>query len=124
MCPCQWGGTIIENYVFLIVGFGLMPRMMTCLSFGSYSVGMVSTLFSNVATFVSANKGFPPQISLNRSIRMGCPLAPYLYFLTVDALGYLLEEACIVGQIRGIMLPDGSKMVNNHFANDSLICEG
>ena len=106
------------------VDWSFISEMMTCLSFGSYCVRMVSTLFSNVETFVSTNKSFPPCISLNRSIRQGFPLAPYLYVLTVDALGYFLEEACIVGQIRGIMLLDGSKMVNNHFADDSLICEG
>lgn len=106
------------------VDWSFIFEMMTYLSFGSCCVGMVCTLFFNVATFLSISKAFPPRISLNRSIRWGCPLPPYLYVFTIDELGYLLEEACIVGQIRGIMLPDGSKMVNNHFADDSLICEG
>ena len=86
------------------VDWSFIYEMMTCLSFGSCCVGMVCTLFFNVVTFVSTNKAFPPRISLNRSIKRGCPLAPYLYVLTVDALGYFLEEACIVGEIRGIML--------------------
>jgi hypothetical protein len=41
--------------------------------------------------------------------------------LTSDALGYLLETARISRQVQGIMLPDGSEMVNNHFADDSLL---
>jgi hypothetical protein len=48
---------------------------------------------------------------------LGAMLAPYLYALTVDDLGYLLEVARIQGQVRGILLPDGSKMINNHFGD-------
>lgn len=54
----------------------------------------------------------------------GCPLAPYLYVLTAFALGYLLETVRVVGQIKGISLPDGFEMVNNHFTNDSLLSIG
>ena len=30
---------------------------------------------------------------LQRSIRQGCPLAPYLYVIIADALGYMLQDA-------------------------------
>jgi hypothetical protein len=48
------------------------------------------------------------------------PLSP-LYVLTANALGYLLENAHIQGQMWVILLPNGSKMVNNHFADESLL---
>lgn len=50
-------------------------------------------------------------------------MAPYLYVLSfnADALGYLLEVAHIARQIIGILLSDGAEMVNNHFADDSLL---
>jgi hypothetical protein len=45
---------------------------------------------------------FPLWILLHQSIYQGCSLAPYLYMCMIDALGYLLEFACIAGQVRGI----------------------
>lgn len=48
-------------------------------------------------------------------------MAPYLYVLTANALGYSLEATCISSQIHGILLLDGSEMVNNHFADDYLL---
>jgi hypothetical protein len=46
---------------------------------------------------------------------------PYLYVLIVDALGYLLEFAYLQGWLLGMSFLDGSKMVNNHFVNESLL---
>ena len=47
------------------------------------------------------------------------PLSKYV--LTVDALGYVLEVSCQKCKIRGISLPWGEEMVNNHFLDDSLV---
>lgn len=96
-------------------------EMMACLGFCPKCVAMVNTLFTNASTFVSINNSLSSWISLHRSIQQGCPLAPYLYVLTIDALGYLLEVARIQGKVQNICLPNGSKMVNNHFANHSLL---
>lgn len=51
----------------------------------------------------------------------GCPLALYLYVLTADALGYLLEASHIVRQIHSILLSDDLETVNNHFVDESLL---
>ena len=75
--------------------------MLTCLGFGERCVSMVNTLFSCTSSFVSMSNSLSRHIHLHRSIRQGCPLAPYLYALTVDALGYLLEATLHQGKIRG-----------------------
>ena len=48
-------------------------------------------------------------------------MAPYLYILIFNALGYLLENACVHSQIKGIILLDAFEMVNNHFVDGSLL---
>jgi len=126
----EWAqGTGQETY-FLKIDFDkaydrvdwlFILEMLTCLGLGPRCVAMVNTLFSNASALALVNNSFSLRISLHRSSHQGCPLAPYLYVLAADALGYLLEVARIQGQVKGIRLTDNSEMVNNHFVDDSLL---
>jgi len=58
---------------------------------------------------------------LQRSIRQGFSLAPFLYIIAADTLGNLLQGARIQGQIKGISLPRGQEMLNIHFADDFVL---
>jgi hypothetical protein len=69
---------------------------------------MINTMFSCTSTFVSMNNYLSPCIDLHGSIRQGYALAPYLYVLIVDALGYLLESIHSQGPLRGLYLPRGN----------------
>jgi hypothetical protein len=82
---------------------------------------VIQILFSNASTLVFVNNTLTDHIPLHRSIKKKCHLTPYLYVLTVDALGYLLESTSIKGRICDVTLPDDSKMINNHLANDSFL---
>jgi len=81
---------------------------------------MLNMLISSLSCFIYMNKLLSP-FCCNWFILHGCPLAPYLYFITVDALGCSLKVAHFYGKIRGIFLLDGCEMFNNDFANDSLL---
>jgi hypothetical protein len=70
--------------------------------------------------YLFVNNLLSPCILLHQSICHGCPLAPYLYILIVDALGYQLDVACIQGLVCSILFPNWSKMVKNYFVDDSL----
>jgi hypothetical protein len=54
------------------------------LGFRPQCVAMLTTLFLNASTFVSVNNSLSLRTLLHRSIRQGCPLAPYLYVLLVE----------------------------------------
>lgn len=60
-------------------------------------------------------------IHIHRLIRLGCPLAPYLYVLTAKALGYLLEATLHQGKIRRVFLLRENEMEKNHFIYVSII---
>lgn len=82
---------------------------------------MINTLFSLASTFVGVNNILSLHILRHHSISQGCPFAPYIYVMSTNSLGYLLENAHVHGQLKGIVIPDASKLVNNHFADDSLL---
>ena len=48
-------------------------------------------------------------------------MASYLHVLRVDALGYLPEVANAHGLICGVRVPGDTDVINNHFADDSLL---
>lgn len=58
---------------------------------------------------------------MHHNIHQRCPLAPHMYVLTIDALGYSLEASHFSRHILGIRLLDGLVMVNNYFIEDSLL---
>jgi hypothetical protein len=77
------------------VEWSFISEMLSCVAFGSWCVAMVNTLFTNTLAFVSVNNSLSLHFSLHHS--SGCPLASYLYMLTANALGYLLEATHIAG---------------------------
>jgi hypothetical protein len=54
---------------------------------------------------------------LQRSVRQGCPLAPYLFLFAVDVLGYMLDDN--KWGVEGFSLLDTSKLTNLMFADDT-----
>ena len=57
------------------------------------------------------------------SVHQGCPLAPYLYLLVADVLGYMLDDPR--RGVKGFRLRDESHTTNLMFADDTnLLLEG
>jgi hypothetical protein len=95
--------------------------MLTSLDFGQGCVTIIRTLFSCSSSFVSVNNFLSLCIHIYRLIRLRSPLAPYLYVLTANALGYLLEATLHQGKIRRVSFLRENEMVNNHFIYVSII---
>jgi hypothetical protein len=76
---------------------------------------------ATAAIFVNGEK--MESFHLQRSVRQGCPFAPYLYILAAEALAYMLEDP-IYG-VQGLTLPDGRTVTSAAFVDDcSLFLEG
>jgi hypothetical protein len=65
---------------------------------------------------VGLNGLMSPAFKLSRSVRQGCPLAPFLYLSIADYLGYVLGGE----GVEGIALPDlDHTVINQEFADDT-----
>ncbi len=45
---------------------------------------------------------------MERVIRQGCPITPYLYLFVVDVLGYMISNLRYI--IERLILPDGTQI--------------
>jgi hypothetical protein len=114
----EWAREFRQHPLFLKIDFDktsdhidwkFIIDMFTFIGFGQHYVGMVNTLFACAFDFVLVNNLLSTCICIHRSMRKECPLAPYLYVLTVDSLGYLLEATCLQGWLKVISLPGGRR---------------
>lgn len=80
---------------------------------------LVNTLYKEASTSVNINGQDGTIFQLQRSIRKGCPLAPYLYIFVGDVLGYMLDDNRT--GIEGLTLLDNTKTTSQMFADDTAL---
>lgn len=51
---------------------------------------------------------FPP-FAIERGVRQGCPLAPYLFIIMAEALNVMVKSEVTLGNIKGITLPGNAR---------------
>jgi len=75
------------------------------LGFSPTWVRWVASLYRDATSAIKVNGVAGPDFQLARSVRQGCPLAPYLFILTIDVLGYMLADPN--HGVEGLSLPRG-----------------
>jgi hypothetical protein len=76
----------------------------------------ISSLYWLAFSSVKVNRELGEDFRLARSVRQGCPLAPYLFILATDVLGHMLDDP--VHKIEGLHLPKGGCVRDQTFAED------
>ncbi len=89
---------------------------LTKLGFSSTWVRWVRTLYHEASLAIRINGEARPIFQLARSIRQGCPLAPYLFIIAIDVLGHMLEDPRYA--IEGLTLPRRGRIRDQTFADD------
>lgn len=89
------------------------------MGFHSTWIAQVMSLNLNASASIIINGEISTPFKLQRSVRQGCPLAPYLFLLTVDVLGQMLQHPDC--RVEGLRLPDNSAITNQMFADDTLL---
>jgi hypothetical protein len=93
-----------------------MKKMGYDQDFIKWTVAVYKSSTSQIIVNGAISREFP----LDRAVRQGYPLAPYLYIIFADVLGYLLN---ILGYlqygIRGLRLPNGKSSIEQLFADDT-----
>ena len=78
----------------------------------------ISSLYRSVSSRVIIGGRMGEGFTLERSVRQGCPLAPYLFLFFAEAMAHFLQ-ARTTG-LRGMHLPirDDAELLGTEYAND------
>jgi hypothetical protein len=94
-----------------------LKKNLDFLNFGSQVKQWVRTFYNEIFSCVSLNGGYSSWFKLNRGVRQGDPLSPYLYLLCAEILSKMLREN---KKIRGIGLRDQDVLLSQ-FADDTAL---
>jgi hypothetical protein len=101
------------------VSWSFLAQTMARMGFEETWIQRVMSLNRNASATIIVNGEQSQPFKLERSVRQGCPLAPYLFLLTVDVLGQMLQHPDC--QVKGLRLPYNTSITNQMFADDTLL---
>lgn len=124
----EWARESNQDLVLLMIDFEkaydrvnwtFLKEAMRKLGFSDEWIARTAAFYEDAKTSVLVN-GIPtPEFDLERGVRQGCPMAPYLFLFAQDTLGYMLSDP--VYAIEGLQLPDSSVLRESFFADDSVM---
>ena len=65
--------------------------------------------FANASAAVNLNGSPGNNFKVERGVKQGCPLAPYLFLIVGEALTHVIKKAIKEKRLRGVTLPGGKK---------------
>ncbi|KAJ9558649.1 LOW QUALITY PROTEIN: hypothetical protein OSB04_013263 [Centaurea solstitialis] len=91
------------------------------MGFGKTWIAWVKGLIGSARVSVLVNGSPTPQFPLQKGVRQGDPLSPYLFIIAVEGLIAALKDAVAKGLIIGVNLPgNGTNIASLHFADDAI----
>lgn len=76
----------------------------TRLGFPSEFISMTKLLFGEASASVRVNGCISRTFPIEKGVRQGCPLAPYLFLIIAEALNAMVKVEEALGNVRGITL--------------------
>ena len=90
------------------------------LGFPQVFIKMVSLLFHDASACVKLNGEPSPYFPIQRGVRQGCPLAPYLFLIVTEVLNAMVSQEMRAGRVQGISLPfEGRQQIIAQYADDT-----
>lgn len=103
-----------------MVEWGCLFKILNKMGFPTKFVHMISLLFTDAAAAVKVNGVPSPQFVIERRVRHGCPLAPYLFIIISKVLNLMVMKEAVAGQVKGIRLPfPGRQQILAQYADDT-----
>jgi hypothetical protein len=124
----DWAVNSGQDLIFLLLDFEkaydrvswtFLKATMERMGFAETFIGWIMALYKEPRSSIVLNGVIGPTFELERSVRQGCPLAPYLYLFIADVLGHMLEDP--KWGVQGFNLPDGNHTTSQMFADDANI---
>jgi hypothetical protein len=94
-------------------------KALAVLGFNDTWVRWVKSLYKVASFAIKVNGTIGPDFPLERFVRQGCPLAPYLFILATDVLGYLMADPKY--EVEGLSLPKRGLIRDQTFADDTTL---
>ncbi len=91
------------------IEWGFFFKALEKFGFASQWIHWVRSLYHLASLAIKLNGVVGGNFPLARSVRQGCPLAPYLFILAMDVLGHMLEDQRF--GVEGLSLPRGRRML-------------
>ena len=102
------------------VDWDFLEAVLSRLGFPATWIKGVSALYRHASSSVLFAGGYGPLFPISRSVRQGCPLAPFLFILFGEALSSYLRSSS--AGIRGISLPfTQPSVLDAEFADDTTL---
>ncbi|GJU81535.1 reverse transcriptase domain, reverse transcriptase zinc-binding domain protein [Tanacetum coccineum] len=102
------------NWEFL---FDIMVQM----NFGSKLRKWISSCLSSVSVLVLINESPSKEFKMERGLKQGDPLSPFLFLIIAEVLQVMIIESCNKGIFKGLSLDDdGSNISLLQFTDDAL----
>lgn len=99
------------------VEWGFLEGTMAAMAFCNTWIKWTHALYIDSWCTIRINGTISSPFKLSRSVRQGCPLAPFLYLFIPECLGYLMEGD---NGLQGLLLPHSYSYVTDHeFADDT-----
>jgi len=123
-----WAEENNQDLVLLLLDFekafdriewGFLLKALDKLGFSPTWVNWVASLYQEATFAIKVNGVAGPDFQLARSVRQGCPLAPYLFILATNVFGYMLADP--KHGVKGLSLPKGGLIRDQTFADDTAL---
>jgi hypothetical protein len=103
-----------------MVDWPFLFRAMEKLGFPGEFISMTNLLFHEASATVKVNGSQSMSFPIQRGVRQGCPLAPYLFLIMAEVLNSMIKIETAAGRIRGIQLPvEDRQQVLAQYADDT-----
>lgn len=103
------------------VSWTYLLDMMKILKFSEKWISWIKECFSTASANVLVNGSPSGEFKLERGIRQGDPLSPFLFFIVAEGLNLLMSRACSEGLIRGVEVGYDKVIVSHlQYADDTL----
>jgi hypothetical protein len=124
----DWAEESNQDLVLLLLDFekafdriewSFLFEALAKLRFCSLWIRWVSSLYKSASLAIKLNGVEGSTFPLDRSVRQGCPLSPYLFILATDVLAHMLDDHRF--GVKGLALPGGRKITDQTFADDTAL---
>lgn len=124
----QWAKSSNQPTVFLKLDFSkaydkvswpFLFKSMSSLGIHESFIKWTKMLFNNARASVTLDGTPGKEFRVERGVRQGCPLAPYLFLIVGETLNHIIKKAMREGRIHGVKLPGGKQQCISQYADDT-----